>query len=70
MKKYKLQWTRRTCTDIFSVISQNFSEMSSLVKKWVGGQKYMGKKKIHDVIDTHLPLKNFLFKLVSSYRTK
>ena len=32
------------------------SEISSLVKNWEGGQKYMLKTKIPDVIDAHLPL--------------
>ena len=47
---------RLTLTDIFSVISQNFSELFSLIKKWEGGQKYMEMRKIRDLIDYHLPL--------------
>ena len=32
-KKYKLQWTRPICTTgTFSVVSQNFSDISLLVK--------------------------------------
>ena len=30
-KKYDFQWIRPTCTDIFSVVSPNFSEISSLL---------------------------------------
>ena len=45
-----------------SVVSQNFSEISSSVKKWEGGQKYMGKTKIRDVIDSHLLLNKLEFK--------
>ena len=33
------------CTDIFSVVSQTFSEISSLVKKWEGGQNTCERQK-------------------------
>ena len=42
----------------FSIVSQNFSDISSLIKKYDDGQKYMGKTKIRDVIAYHLPLRN------------
>ena len=45
---------------IFSVVFQNFSEISLLVKKYEGRQKYMRNAKIRDVIDCNLPLKTLV----------
>ena len=55
--KIQIKWTRLRSTNIFSIVTKNFSELSSLVKKLVGGQEYMGKEKIRVIIDYHLPLR-------------